>query len=447
MRKVILFLFFTFGFGQLFSQETDSSASTFSGKLYLTLKPKEKLKLDTIIVSGNKITKDFIILKELSFKRNDSITIELLEFNKNRIYGTGLFNKIEESLFIQNGKTSLELRVYERWYLFPYPIIGFKDRDWSNFYYGLGLAHINFLGLNQKIFGSFALGYDPWANFHYVNPNFITEDFMFDISLSHSKTKNKSLFNSTEVKNFYEYWYGAQLSVGNRIDIYRSLWLSFGYNQIKVDDRTINKTISPNGRDEFLSINLSGEINTRDINEYPMRGEYLSAALKKCGIGESDVDYLQIWIDARKYLPVIYNWSLGFRGFSGFTVGNTLPNYSHYFIGYSERIRGKFTKILEGENITGFSSELRIPLFGPTYYVIPDFPVPQFAILRYGLNLALFFDAGQVWDKHSFKWNDFIYGYGFGLNFLLPYGVILRTELGFDEHFKSEFIFDAGVSF
>jgi outer membrane protein assembly factor BamA len=447
MRKILFLLLFFVSPEPAFPQTADTSTSDFSGKLYLSLVPKEKIKLDTIIITGNKVTQNIIILKELSFSQSDSVSIDILEYNKNRIYSTGLFTKIDGLLYKQNNKNTLEFQVNERWYLYPYPILGLKDRNWDNFYYGLGLAHINFLGLNQKLFGSFALGYDPFVNFHYYNPDFFRDDFMFDIVLSHSKTKNKSLYNSSKAKDFYEYWYSAQVSAGNRIDIYKSIWLTIGYNQVKVTETKLNKTISPTGKDEFLSINISGEINTRDMNEFPKKGEYLTAAIKKCGFGESEVNYLQTWIDLRKYTPIIFDWSLCFRGFTGLTIGNTLPNYSHYFIGYSERIRGKFKKVMEGENSAGFSTELRIPLIGPTYYILPDMPIPQFAILRYGLAATFFYDAGEVWDKHSFKWDKFTYGYGCGLNFLLPYGVVIRTEIGFDKLFRSEFIFDAGVSF
>jgi outer membrane protein assembly factor BamA len=447
MKYIFFLLLFFVNTSNIFSQEPDSASAGFAGKLYFNMSPKEKIKLDTIVISGNKVTQNSIILKELSFSQHDSISLEILDYNKNRIYSTGLFTKIDGLLYQQTGKKVLEIHVDERWYLYPYPIIGIKDRNWNNFYYGLGLAHINFLGLNQKLFGSFALGYDPFVNFHYFNPDFITDDFMFDVTLSHSKTKNKSLYNSSFAKDFYEYWYNLQISAGNRIDIYKTIWLSLGYSQINVTEKNVNKTISPSGKDEFLTVNISGEINTRDMNEYPMKGRYLSAAIKKCGFGESKVDYLQAWFDAREYLPVIYNWSLGFRGFTGLTIGNTLPNYSHYFLGYSERIRGKFNEVMEGENISGFSSELRIPILGPTYHVLPDFPIPQFAILRYGVNAAFFFDAGEVWNKHCFKWDQFTYGYGFGLHFLLPYSVVIRTEIGFDKLFRSEFIFDAGVSF
>ena len=447
MRIILFLLLFFMGSGDLFPQTSDSSVLDFSGKLYISLIPGEKIKVDTVIITGNKITQNIIILKELTFLKTDSITPEILEYNKNRIYSTGLFTKIDGLIYKQNDKNILEFHVDERWYLYPYPILGIKDRNWSHIYYGLGLAHTNFFGLNQKLFGSFALGYDPFVNFHYFNPNLYREDFMFDVSLNYSRTKNKSLFKSTQAKDFNEYWYGAQISAGNRLDIYKTIWLTVGYNQIKVTEKYLDKTISATGKDEFLSINISGEINTRDMNEYPTKGEYITAAVKKCGFGESEVDYLQAWFDARKYFHIYNSLSLCFRGFQGLTIGNVLPNYSHYFFGYSERIRGNFRHVLEGENITGFSTELRIPLIGPTYYIVPDMPIPQFAILRYGVSGTLFFDSGEVWDKHCFKWNEVTYGYGFGLNFLLPYSAVLRTEVGFNEKFKSELIFDARVSF
>lgn len=442
--KVVFLILLLFLKTNILSQEKDTLKTFSSGKLFFSLKKNEKIKIDTIIISGNKVTKAEVILKELSFSTKDTITQDLIEYNKQRIYSTALFNKVEDFLYLENNINILELRVHERWFFFPYPVFGIKDRDWKHLYYGLGLAHINFLGLNQKIFGSFALGYDPWINLHYYNPSFFSKNYIFDISLGHSKTKNKSIY--TKEKDFYEYWYNAQISLGNRINIYKTLWFSLGYNQIEVTEKNVNKTISNSGKDYFFSFNLSYEINTRDLIEYPMKGEYITGLVKKSGFGESEIDYLQLWIDVRKYIPIKNN-SICFRSFSGFSLGNQIPNYSHYFIGYNERVRGNFYKVLEGENITGFSTELRIPIFGPNYYLLEDFPIPQFSILRYGLNFTLFFDAAEVWNKDKFIWKDIDYGWGFGLNFLLPYSVVLRTELAFNNKLKSELIFDVGVSF
>jgi hemolysin activation/secretion protein len=165
------------------------------------------------------------------------------------------------------------------------------------------------------------------------------------------------------------------------------------------------------------------------------------------GLGESVVDYSRINMDIQKYYPIVLNASFCFRTFAVANFGPIIPFYAHQYYGYGERIRGYFYEIMEGENIWGFSTEIRVPILGPKYYVIEDFPIPEFSILRYALCFNIFYDAGEVWNRKDFMFNKIKSGFGFGLNFLLPYSVVLRAEYGFNQKLKGEFIFDAGVSF
>ncbi|MGH2566752.1 MAG: hypothetical protein ACRDGA_00310, partial [Bacteroidota bacterium] len=140
--------------------------------------------------------------------------------------------------------------------------------------------------------------------------------------------------------------------------------------------------------------------------------------------------------------------SLGARAFTNLAGGGVIPTYRSAYFGYDERIRGYFKTVLEGENIFGFNTELRVPLLKPRYYTLPFEFIPQFSVLRYGLYVGFFVDAGKIWyrdqDFHKQRWYA---GYGAGLHFLLPYSIIVRTEYALNTEGRGQFVLDIGSSF
>ncbi|TAK56554.1 MAG: hypothetical protein EPO24_11145, partial [Bacteroidetes bacterium] len=183
---VVIFCFSVFQSGT--AQEparTDSLAPAFPDSLFT---------VDSIKVWGNDETKDFVIIREMTLQRDSLITHEAIEYDQNRIYSLGLFNRVEMEIEPTSGTSAnLHVRVHERWYIYPFPIFGLKDRDWSKVYYGVGLMHINFRGRNEKIFASFALGFDPWVSLSYKN-SFLepTGTYFLESGISYNRVRNRS---------------------------------------------------------------------------------------------------------------------------------------------------------------------------------------------------------------------------------------------------------------
>ena len=88
--------------------------------------------------------------------------------------------------------------------------------------------------------------------------------------------------------------------------------------------------------------------------------------------------------------------------------------------------------------------ELRYALLEAKTIRFSAIPLPdEFSVWRFGVSLALFTDTGLAWfrgDKVHF--DSFASGYGGGVHFLLPYGVILRTEYAWNDHRIGQFIID-----
>ena len=115
--------------------------------------------VDTIIISGNEKTRDYVILDEMTIKPGSVVTQELVEFDRNRIYSLALFTHVDMYSDTLGRKHSLLVDVGERWYLIPVLEFGFRDGDPKRPYFGGGLVDYNFKGRAQRISGVAVFGY------------------------------------------------------------------------------------------------------------------------------------------------------------------------------------------------------------------------------------------------------------------------------------------------
>jgi outer membrane protein insertion porin family len=405
--------------------------------------PDSSFRLNEVIVSGNEETKSFVILREMSMKQDSLITHEGVEYDRNRIYSLGLFNKVEMEVEPVSGeKANLNIRVYERWFIYPYPIFGLRDRDWSKIYYGAGLAHTNFRGRNEKLFASFALGYDPWIALSYRNP-FLEESgtHFLEGRFVYNKVKNKSVELKQQVGEFDEQHFLFSTTIGKRFGTNHTVWVNLGYRMVEIPESV---QISS---DRFLQGDFGYRYDTRDLNEYPSYGTLIGISITKFGVPSTSIDFTHFNFDYRRYIPINSDFVLTARTFGVLTAGEEQPVYEHVYFGYGERIRGHFREVMEGDNLIGVSSELHYTLLSPKYIKV-DFLPREFSLWRFGITAALFADAGTTWYREQRVVPSTIpSGYGAGLHFLLPYSFVVRTEVAWNEFGKSEFIIDLGASF
>jgi len=108
---------------------------------------QEKLTVKRIVFIGNEKTKSEIIARELTFDVGSKIDTSDLAYSENRVYGTGLFNRVKIWAERDSSDSSIVyVWVNERWYIWPFLILGWKDRDLKKLFYGAGLIHTNFSG-------------------------------------------------------------------------------------------------------------------------------------------------------------------------------------------------------------------------------------------------------------------------------------------------------------
>ena len=118
------------------------SAKANSSKIDTTA-PLNNLQIAEVIITGNAKTRPFIILREVPFRKGDSLSFESLQqqlqLAKEQLMNTTLF--VDVDVFIstriqtpQQRQAVITVAVKERWYLFPVPYFKLVDRNFNQWW-------------------------------------------------------------------------------------------------------------------------------------------------------------------------------------------------------------------------------------------------------------------------------------------------------------------------
>ena len=216
-----------------------------------------------IYITGNKKTKPYIILRELTFKKGDSIYLpELVKaFGSahDQLINTLLFTSVVVSLKGFRGYVvDVEIDVIERWYIIPLPYFRPVDRNltvWQEHNYSLGRVNYglkytqnNFSGRNDNVVLWLITGYSQQAEISYDQPyadRSLKHGFGFSIIYSENNqidaitTNNRQYFINADSISYAGKYLSEQFSLSLRY-YYRPAiktkhLFRLGLNSIKID--------------------------------------------------------------------------------------------------------------------------------------------------------------------------------------------------------------------
>ena len=408
--------------------------------------------VDKVYIAGNKLTKEYIILREIPFTFPDTLKEEDLLLIQKRIQNLFLFNRVELQLTQHDDKTIMIIIVTESWYFFPVPILIINERDWSKISYGLRVIHYNFRGRNEKLSIGGWFGYNPAYFVKYHNPWIGSKmRIIMGIGLSKNKVSNK-------IFNFDEDHLNFNFTIGRRHNLNLETLFHFTFRRIKLPDPYHIYTISGSGVDLVPTLSYQIRWDKRDLYEYPRNGFFLDYIINRTGFKTDQPQFWRFSFDNRIYFPIYRKISFAARQLFLFNEGD-LPIYDRVFLGYSERIRGHYNRVLPNPidfesypspQISLSSSEIRFPILPVRYYSWKNAPFFRdlYQNLKFGISAGIFMDSGIVWQhKQQFALSNFYTGFGAGVHIHLPYINIMRFDYAFDERGRGEYIIDMGVSF
>ncbi len=438
MREIFFIILFFLSSGILFSQNLQN----------------QFVKVDSIIISGNKTTEDEIILRELNFKPGDFVSDDILNYNRERIYSLALFNQVEINRESSGKKNIIKIDVEESWYFWPIPFITRREHSFKKITYGVNFQYKNFRGRNEVIELITAFGYDPGFRINYFNPALDYKNgYFFQFGTGYNKFSNRNPEAKKIAEENFDYKnFSSFVAFGKRFDQYKNLGFVLGYDFIKAPFNGKDKiTASENSTDHIFKTGIVYNFDTRNLKQFPDSGIYFNSVFYQKGFGFDGINYSVAMLDLRNYFKVVSKLTMKWRLALRFTIGNDekIPYYDHSHFGGDERIRGHYNELIEGRNIYLASLEFKYPLIREWKINIKLPLIPQnLTSYRLAFFLNSFADAGTVQSAgEKFLQNKIYSGYGAGITMLiLPYNIV-RVEYAFNEFKKGELIFDLGFSF
>ncbi len=412
----------------------------------------ENFVVDSIRIIGNEITEEYIILRELTFDVGDTVNNSVLNFNRERVFSLGIFNRVELNKIIENNLNTVEISVHEAWYIYPVPFLNFDNNDIDKASFGMILLWKNFRGRNETVNLMASFGYDPKYVLSYYNPVISEEyDLSFRFSAGYMNINNKSLAAERIIGSNFSYKsYGIILGIGKRINQFNEFSISYGYEYIEQPDKrlyALSSSLTKIDRHPILKLNYF--YDTRNLKQFSTEGIYTVFEFMHKGFGLNSSSYNILNLDFREYRGIWKELTGRWRFTARHLFGNNLPYYDKSFLGYREIVRGHQNDYREGDNLIKSSFEIVYPILAEWNFSIKLPLIPQkLTSMRIGINLETFVDAGTTFNNgERLNFNNFDSGYGFGVIILfLPHNAF-RIELGFDEYKNTELLIGTGFSF
>ncbi len=407
-----------------------------------------------IIITGNDVTKDEIILREMQLKKNKAFTSKKYEHDLRSIYNLRLFLKVDIiPIPVSDKEVVVNVDVQEKWYILPLPHGGLEEGEWKKLWVGLNLRWENFRGRNETVSLSFRVFYNPAIRFSYSVPWIGEKAHLYSsIGFGYEKTRNQSLealgkptggetirYNDS---NFDYFRFNALWTIGKYITDGVSLFTDAGYDYLRVSQYAPGRTLSPAGKDKYITLGAGLHFDSRDIYDFATKGYYIKTSFTRYGFIDKSINFGRFNFESQSFIPFYlskkYYITLASRLYTSQSIGAVVPLYNHEFLGYGENyVRGWKNFAYEGENVLTSYNEMRIPIFQPDYIkadkiaILRDLPIVKKLELKHGLYFTMFYDIGSVWNNNDNLRNvRFRSGAGIGLDFILAIRIYYKNRLG-----------------
>ena len=453
------------------------------------------IKITGIEISGNKLTKPGILLRELDFRKGDSLATfqkgkkvdfsdrnfypgdssELrlrMNYSRENLINTKLFLTVDLSLKkISNTQYILLIDVNERhfWWLFPVAKLNapnfnewLRDIQWSDLSMGLFFSDNNLFGLNHQtsivaLAGkswAVALGYKiPWIGKGQKVGLTMTTGYsnMYTVEYSSVDNKRQMLYAPSSSQDFK---LGAKLTLRPGLYHYGTIHLTGDYimvsdSMFRLDSNYLAKFKKKN---ISLSLYVDYYYDSRNCQNYPLKGNLLRVFINKVGLGlvSKDVDLFYYGIDFHFYQTLSRKWYVAEMVKAENSAGEDAPYYYQLNMTHGKDfIRGFDLYTLKGDQMYYSRNNIKYELIKPNVKKVKEGQEKnKFKSIQYAFYLNAFADAGYVVNKFTTANpydNKFLMSWGLGIDFVTYYDLVIRFEYAFTSIGTNGFFFGFGM--
>lgn len=413
--------------------------------------------ITNIRIVGNNKTKEYVIQRELTFAIGDTILKSLLdeelEKSKKNLNNTSLFNFVTiDHHPVTDMYTEVLIVVTERWYLWPYPILEVADPNFNTWWQTKDLSRINWgamvmdrnfrgrkellgvllqLGYSKK-FGAF---YDiPYTEKHQNIGYGVYTSYVQNYEVIYSTENNKRLFTRPSGTSREE-WYNA-FYVKFRNKIFVSHQLIGSFQDVMVEDSVVFNNPKYFGdstsRLKTFGVKYIFKSDHRDNKSYPLKGYFFRGDIEHYGLGLfSNKPYTQVMSEVKYFSELGSNfyWASSLKAKHSFQ--KVQPYFYQNMLGYNDNVRGYEYYVVDGRSAILFKSNVKYKLVSSGKKTLPLFNNPKISNFHYAFYLNAYADIGYVKDDiftNNSLANDYMIGYGVGLDFVTYYDKVVRVE-------------------
>lgn len=427
---------------------TNEDAENFLVDIVYRISKRQKVRLERINITGNTVTRDKVIRRELKVIEGEYYSGEAIRRSEQNLQRLGFFENVEVKTKKGAGK---DLMVLD---------IRIKERPTGSFSFGAGYSAVdsiigtlqvtqnNLFGRGQKLSASLRLG----GRSNQFDIGF-TEPWLFDRPFSGNIRAYKW---DREFDDYTNKAFGGMLSFGfpiYKIDDFTRGWTKYGYENADISDINPDAAIiikDMEGKSSTSSITVGMSRNSTNRAWNPTEGSINSFSFEYAGgLLGADNAYNKYTVRSAWFFPLPWSTSAMVQGRLGYLQkrsGGELPVYKKFFLGGIDTVRGfEYDEIsphdpdtgdkIGGEKMMCYNAEYRFPL-----------------VKEQGIIGLVFVDAGNVLESdESYTFKGIRMSAGAGVRWYSPMGP-LRLEWGYNLDKKrgepsSNFEFSIGTMF
>ncbi len=418
--------------------------------------------IGNITLKGNKKTRDNIILREVTFKKGDKLTIndlnKQLKISKDQIFNTELF--VDDSVYISNQKgpvVDINIVLKERWYFFPLPYFKLIDRNFNQWWeqenhslsridFGIKFMETNLTGRNDKLNVWLIDGYNQQVSLRYDIPFFDKKlKHGINIGMGYSRQRELNYATSTSNKQLFFKEDNDYAKVTKRVDVTYSYrpnqkirhYFRLGYYDEAISDSifALNPQYYPDNlkRVGYFAANYSFNYYDADYYYFPTKGIILNANISKKGFDKVN----DMW---QTDIHLTYATHLYKNSFLLMEAAAAIKfPYNPFF--YNQNLFGKGTFQLSGQEynvvdgLAGLLGKATIEQKLFTYILHNPIHSKSHDKLPFSFYLNIFGNLAYC-DNPYYNTslnNKLMYTYGVGLDIVSIYDFVFRINWAFNQ--------------
>ncbi|MBI2982296.1 MAG: outer membrane protein assembly factor BamA [Deltaproteobacteria bacterium] len=413
----------------LINPHIEADDETRTAEITYLIEKGKKVYIQKINISGNHITRDKVIRRELLIKESTLYHETKLRESRRRLEALGFFEEINFATPRGASDDEIVLNITVKEKPTGTFTIGAGFSSAENFIFNTAISKNNFFGYGVS--GQLSVELSSRRKLFILSaedPYFLDSSWILGVS----GFRTQNVFNDFDRNSF-----GGSLTLGHRIFDYSSFRFMYQIEEVALGDfrTTVPAKFSRNLSGLTSSATLSLQRDTRNNRLFPSSGMFQNVSGEFAGLG-GDTRFARVTENFRYYQPI---WKDYIIGKFNLTVGsissldqNPIPLFERFFMGGINSLRGYNLRsigpsvlipstpeggdsqfIFGGNKMLQLNLELELPLYIPA-----------------GFKAVSFMDAGQAYSEEQKMTLDGLrYNYGFGMRWNSPVGP-LRFEWG-----------------